>query len=142
MLGPVLFLIFINDLPEALKCTVRLFADDTKLYTEFTNGEEGIQLQDDIFNACEWSRKWNLVFNSKKCKSLHIGNKEKDTYYIKGINDTIEEIKSVEKEKDLGVIFDKDLKFSNNISEKVKIANRNLGIICKVLRTVLDVVAI
>ena len=53
VLGPVLYLIFINDLPNTMKCTVKLFTDDTKPYSILRNNEEASNLQDDIFNASD-----------------------------------------------------------------------------------------
>lgn len=131
VLGPVLFLIFINDLPDIMKCTIRLFADDTKLYTALGNNNDAIQLQDDIFKACNWAETWNLEFNTGKCKNMHIGKEEGDEYFIKSKEGKIQKIDKVNEETDLGVTFDKDLKFSKHIGDKVKKANRNLGLICK-----------
>lgn len=131
VLGPVLFLIFINDLPEIMRSTVKLFADDTKLYTALRDPNDAIALQDDIFTACDWADCWNLEFNAAKCKSLHIGKDEGDEYFIKTKTNDIVKVSQVNEEKDLGVLFDRELKFSKHIAEKVKKANRNLGLICK-----------
>jgi len=131
VLGPVLFLIFINDLPNTMKCTVKLFADDTKLYSILRNNEEANNLQDDVFRASEWANLWNLEFNAKKCKTMHIGKSDGDDYFIKNNQGNIEEISKVKEEKDLGVRFDSELKFKQHIGEKIKLANRNLGLICK-----------
>ena len=74
VLGPVLFICYINDLPEEVNTTVKLFADDTKLYTKVSE-EEGVQdLQDDINSLDRWAREWQLSFNSSKCKVMHIGH--------------------------------------------------------------------
>ena len=72
-----------------------------------------------------------MSFNSKKCKILHTGSGESSEYFIKDDNDTLTKIHDVDYEKDLGVIFDKKLNFSQHVSTKVKLANRNLGIISK-----------
>ena len=89
------------------------------------------KLQDNIFSACAWSKTWEISFNPKKCKILHIGSGESSEYFIKDNNDTLSKIHNVDYEKDLGVIFDTKLNFSKHISTKVKLANRNLGIISK-----------
>ena len=71
-----------------------------------------------------------MNFNIKKCKSLHIGNKNQGTeYFMIDDKNKIEKIKQVEEEKDLGVTFDKKLTFDKHISSKVNLANRNLGLI-------------
>ncbi len=74
VLGPVLFLIFINDIPEAMTCTLILFADDTKLYTA-ANPAQVTNLQNNIIHACDWANTWQMIFNVKKCKHMHIGKK-------------------------------------------------------------------
>ena len=79
ILGPILFTMFINDLPDCVDSTCKIFADDTKLYN---NPSKSSVLQNDLDNLQHWSEKWNLYFNAKKCKVLHIGknNPEKDCY--------------------------------------------------------------
>ena len=75
VLGPLLFLIYINDLPEIINCTIKLFADDTKLYSEIKNPSDEVSLQDNIFESSNWTNKWQLMFNTKKCKHMHMGKK-------------------------------------------------------------------
>ena len=101
-LGPLLFLIYINDLPEFLDCTVNLFADDTKLFSEITSPSNELALQDNIYDSCNWTNKWQLMFNTKKCrpKHMHMGSKqEPETYYIKDNVNKVSEITKVENEK-------------------------------------------
>ena len=131
VLGPILFIIFINDLPQGLSCSSKLFADDTKLYMEINpEGDENC-LQDNIFSACDWANKWEMTFNSTKCKTLCIGKKDPGDFYVKNNDGTISKIERITNQKDLGVIFDQDLSFQQHISAKVNLANRNLGIIRK-----------
>ena len=81
VLGPTLFLLFINHLPDTVKGLVKIFADDTKLYSAVNNNFVIESLQNDLDNPAEWSEKWKLKFNAGKCKSLHIGfNNPKQTY--------------------------------------------------------------
>ena len=128
VLGPVLFLIFINDLPEALDCTLKSFADDTKLYSIIKRPQDEIKLQDNIFEACEWANKWQMIFNIKKCKTMHIGPTEPSEYFMKDKDGNVQKIQQVNNEKDLGVIFDSYLKFDKHISTQINIANINLGL--------------
>ena len=91
VLGPVLFLIYINDLPKEVKNCIRLFADDTKLYRTVTTDLDCLSLQQDIDNIEEWASKWQLKFHPKKCKTMRIGDKyPKYNYTIdrRGRNDS------------------------------------------------------
>ena len=80
VLGPTLFLIYINDLPDVVHNIVKLFADDTKLYSVVNNAEEQEKLQEDINNLTSWSNEWLLKFNVSKCKHLHLGKPNQATY--------------------------------------------------------------
>ena len=68
VLGPTLFLMFINDLEDGVQSTVLKFVDDTKLYTEVTKEEGGEQLQEDLDKCTEWANQWMMEFNVAKCK--------------------------------------------------------------------------
>ena len=73
VLGPLLFLVYVNDLPDAVQCPLRMFADDTKLFARVTADREVSELQTDIDALAAWSRTWLMPFNDEKCKVLHIG---------------------------------------------------------------------
>ena len=75
VLGPTLFLIFINELPNTSKTTVKLFADDTKTYSEIKEQKDNDKLQSTTDAFTEWSKKWKLNFNPSKCKRLRIWKK-------------------------------------------------------------------
>ena len=64
ILGPVLLLIYINDVPGQVESRVKLFADDTKLYRVIERQEDKLILQDDLCKLCEWSNIWQLRFNT------------------------------------------------------------------------------
>ena len=66
VLGPTLFLMFINNLEDGVQSRVLKFADDTKLYTEMTNEEGGKQLQEDLDVCTEWVNQWMMEFNVAK----------------------------------------------------------------------------
>ena len=95
MLGPILFLIFINDLPSEIISPVSLFADDSKIFTRITTQSKGLKvtgpngnevLQDDLNKIQEWAKKWKMEFNVEKCKVMHIGRANpKNTYVMNGI---------------------------------------------------------
>jgi hypothetical protein len=121
VLGPILFLIFINDLPDVITCTAKPFADDTKLYSVINGRNDETQLQDNIniFEACNWANKWKMIFNTKKCKTMHIGQNTTCDYFMKDSSNNICKIQQVNEEKDLAVIFDCKMTFSKHISSKV-----------------------
>ena len=68
VLGPVLLLVFINDLPNYVECFVKLFADDTKLYFTANSSTDCNHFQHDIGEMNKWSDCWLLMLNVKKCK--------------------------------------------------------------------------
>ena len=106
VIGPILFVIFINDMPkEVVLNFTKLFADDCKLYGTVNRAPN--VMQTDLNNLEEWSNKWQLPFNESKCKVLHFGyNNEKRDYTM---ND--HRLEAVHFERDLGVIVDDELKF-------------------------------
>ena len=126
VLGPVLFVIYINDLPTELQSDVYLFADDTKIFRTIANESDSAQLQADLDRTSNWCDKWLLKLNPDKCKQLHIGRKTdiRAKYTVGEI-----EIHQVTEEKDIGVVVDQSLEFEHHISEKVKKANSMLAII-------------
>lgn len=129
VLGPVLFLIFINDLPEVLEVCVKLFADDTKINKRISNQQDIIQVQSSVTNAIAWAKDWDMLFNVTKCHHLHVGKHDFGQAYLMDTPDGEKPINRVNSEKDLGVTIDQDLKFREHISSKINLANRNLGII-------------
>ena len=75
VLGPTLFIFFINDLPNVVNnSSVKIFADDTKVYREIKNDNDVKDLQNAIDEMYNWTNKWLLKFNKQKCKIIHLGN--------------------------------------------------------------------
>ena len=98
VLGPVLFLIYVNDLDDGLTCKVSKFADDTKISSKVITTQEKEALQSDLDRLSSWANKWQMKFNVSKCKVLHIGTNNDQVQYE--MNGHI--LESVNKEKDLG----------------------------------------
>ena len=106
VLGPCLFLYYINDLPEVIKCLIKLFADDSKAYQPIKTMLDNKLLQHSINDLVKWTEKWLLKFNNEKCKILHLGkNNPKFKYHIKQ-GDLITDLQETISEKDLGVFID------------------------------------
>ena len=84
VLGPVLFVMYINDLPGCVSKanTVKLFADDTKLFTRSDNVGATEKLQEDLGRLENWSKNWQLHFHPDKCSVLRLGNKKSDASYF------------------------------------------------------------
>ena len=74
VLGPILFLVYINDLEEGVTGKILKFADDTKLFRKVKEIGDKQNLQDDIDKLVKWSDKWQMLFNLGKCKCLHTGS--------------------------------------------------------------------
>ena len=81
MLGPVLFLIYINDLDNGVKNWILKFADDTKLFGRINNSDDGNKLQQDLDRLIKWSEDWQMLFNANKCKVMHFGRNEFNCEY-------------------------------------------------------------
>ena len=73
VLGPILLLVYINDLEEGGNRKIFKFADDTKLFTKTKDIGDQQKLQDDIDKLFRWSEKWQMLLNFGKCKCLHTG---------------------------------------------------------------------
>ena len=65
VLGPILFLIFINDLPDVLNCCMKLFVDDAKLYMPITNSHDEEILQRNLDDSDIWAEIWDMDFNTR-----------------------------------------------------------------------------
>jgi hypothetical protein len=125
VLGPVLFIIYINDLETDLISKIGKFADDTKMSKCVNSLRDAEVLRDDLKKLYEWSRSWQMQFNKDKCVVMHIGRKNNKFEYKLG--DTVL-TKSVQ-ERDLGIIVDNRLKFSEQCNVAIKNANSTLAII-------------
>ena len=93
VLGPLLFVIFINDLPDAVSSTIKIFADDTKIYRKVNNEQDRKILQEDIEKLHKWVETWQLRFNASTCKVMHKGYNNMQLDYIMD-NVTLEKIHS------------------------------------------------
>ena len=72
VLGPILFLAYMNDLPDQVKSHVRLFADDTAMYLAITSLPDSEILQQDLTNLEHWEKLWDIKFNHSKCQVIHV----------------------------------------------------------------------
>ena len=130
-LGPVLFVLYINDLPDIVSSLCQMYADDTKVFSCVDSEEQKKKLQCDLDNLVEWADTWQLRFNAEKCHVLHLGSKNQRYAYSMKKHDCSEyvELAKSEEEKDLGVIVDAGLTFSKHIEKQVNKANKIVGLI-------------
>ena len=125
VLGPILFLVYINDLEEGVTGKILKFADDTKLFRKVKEIEDKQNLQDDMDTLVKWSEKWQMLFNFGKCKCLHTGPGNTGMNYEMG--GTI--LSKTVKEKDLGVTMNAKMKVSEQCRIAASKGNQIIGMI-------------
>ena len=134
VLGPILFVLYINDLPSCVENHIRLFADDTKIFTRSDTSEATDSLQADLNQLQSWSQKWLLRFHPEKCHVLKLGRNKSDAVYkmnrtdLEGNTSTII-LSESSFEKDLGVYVDSNLNFKEHVERTTAKANRIVGVI-------------
>ena len=125
VLGPLLFLIYINDLDNEILSKLGKFADDTKMCRGVVDEQQVGILRNDLNNIYKWSVDWQMLFNINKCTVIHMGVKnKKNDYEMGGIA-----LRKSSKERDLGVIIDSNGKSTEQCVMAVKKANTMLGMI-------------
>lgn len=128
VLGPVLFVAYINDLPDNIQSSLYMFADDTKLYKEITEAQDRLLLQRDLDRMDQWSALWLLKFQPPKCKCMTLTNRgaaeAQRTYTLRG-----HALESYTVEKDLGILVDNQLNFDQHITTQASKANKVMGVI-------------
>ena len=131
VLGPILFLAYVNDLPKAVSCSTSLFADDTLIFQTVNTTQNKIEFQRNIDALQAWTLKWWMSFNIDKC-SIMVFNPTALSpladYYLNNAP-----LNTVQETKYLGVTLQSDLKFNTHIQNKISKANRQLGMIKRAL---------
>ena len=133
VLGLILFLLYINDLPENLQSQVRLFADDTAVYLAVQGPDDSEKLQNDLNLLQVWEEKWDMEFNPSKCQVLHITRSRRPIRYNYTMHG--QTFDSVEKARYLGFDISSDLSFSHHIDRITTNAQKNLGFLKKIIKT-------
>ena len=122
VLDPLLFSIYVNDIPSVVDSQTLMFADDTKIFRQIQSQMDFHQFQQDINNLFARSVKWLLKFNGSKCFIFHLGPDHPfGNYYLDGI-----QVSPTNVVKDLGVTIDSLLKFHEHTNLTVSKANRVL----------------
>ena len=130
VLGPVLFLIYINDIDENLMSKIGKFADDTKI-GKSVSSIEGVQtLREDLVKLGNWASDWQMSFNTDKCSVIHLGSENRKQQY--SLSGSV--LRESTKERDLGIIVDSSMKFSEQCNIAIKNANTTLGLIRRTIK--------
>ena len=106
ILAPPLFLLNVNDISNVVTSSIKMFADDTKIYREINNAEDTLAGQSDLDFLENWTRSWKVKFNPQKCEVMRITHKQDKIQHPYQMSNT--ELKSVNLCKDLGVDVSRD----------------------------------
>ena len=116
ILGPLLFLIYVNDLPSSISSPsvgISLFADDTKCFSVVESPADACAPKTEARNVEKWALSWRLKFNPQKCKVLSVTRKHHPIVAEYTINSEI--MQHVDTQRDLGVTFSSDLKWNKHV---------------------------
>ena len=133
VMGPLLFLVFINDLPDSVSSNVKLFADDCLLYRTINSIHDSIALQQDLTSLEQWEHSWQMAFHPQKCTTIRITRKRKPTcfnYHLHGHT-----LETVPGGKYLGVYISQDLSWRDHIDQTTAKATRSVGFLRRNLRS-------
>ena len=125
VLGPLLFLLHINDLPQVVSSQVRLFADDCLLYRVIRCREDQLALQRDLTTLSKWGDTWGMKFNAAKCNIMRISRSQTPHTQFYSLNNQV--LTEVDQAKYLGVTLSNELSWSPHISNTVSKAHSSLG---------------
>ena len=125
--GPLMFLMFINDLPINLSSQVRLFADDCILYRSVAGPEDASKLQADLDTLTAWQNDWQMEFNASKCYVLRVTHARTPHHFTYNLNNT--KLQETTSHTYLGVNISQDLSWNSHVNNVSAKANRTLGFI-------------
>jgi hypothetical protein len=135
VLGPVLFIIFIDDIDESISGNILKFADDSKICRRILRSSPDLGTEDmtaDLSSVMEWANKWGMSFNVSKFACLHFGRSNREANYsIEGVG--IPNVNAIGV-KDIGVWVSPDLKSSLHVAAIVRKAQSMLGFVFRTFR--------
>ena len=132
VLGPLLFLLHINDLPSVVSSKVRLFADDCLIYRNIKNKEDQIALQKDLNLLENWGNTWGMRFNAAKCNIMRVSRTRDPKLFNYSLTGQV--LEEVMDAKYLGVTLSNDLEWSKHIATMTNRANSKLSFLCRNLK--------
>ena len=131
VLGPILFLLYINDINNAIKSQIKLFADDSVLYRNIRNQNDQLILQNDLDTISSWAEKWLMELNINKCSVLSITLKRNSIFHDYNILGAT--LKRVTNHDYLGVTISSDLNWLRHVTKISNKASRTLGLLKRTL---------
>ena len=129
VLGPILFIIFVNDMPDVIDSMLLMFADDTKLYRTISSPIDHDILKQDIDRISAWGEQSLMSFNTDKCQVMTLGRSHEEYNYTMGKQGNSLLFNRCNEQQDLGILFTSDLKFGHHVNKIAHKANRVFGII-------------
>ena len=132
VLGPLLFLLYINDLPNNVTSQVRMFADDCLLYRNIKSQSDYLDLQNDLVKLEHWADKWGMRFNAQKCYILRVKTSRTPITGLYTLSGHV--LEQVKENPYLGVQLSEDLKWSPHINKLATKANRSLAFLRRNLK--------
>ena len=127
VLGPILFLIFINDLPDKIKSSVRLFADDCVLYRNIHSLQDCLILQKDLDSLGLWEADWQMKFKVAKCHSMRVTRHYSHKQIIHDYTLHQQTLENVQSAKYLGITITENMDWGQHISDISSKATKTLG---------------
>lgn len=124
VLGPLLFLVFVNDLPNGIRSNIRLYADDCVLYCPVKSVGDSRVLQADLFRVSDWCVQWKMNLNIAKCYHVTFTNKKKPLQCSYLLNNNV--LQNVQQIKYLGVTLNSKLDWIDHIHATAAKASRLL----------------
>ena len=126
VLGPLLFLLYINDLPDNISTSVRLFADDCILYTPIRTQNDSSLLQNDLLKLQKWQDTWLMKFNPDKCYTTTLATRTPTSNMYTFCGQTLT---SVNSHCYLGIHLSNTLNWTNQTKVASTKAQQTLGVI-------------
>ena len=120
VLGPLLFILYVNDIPDLVHCNIKMFADDIKVFTHVRSQEDQEHLQCNIATLEDGTKDWLLEFNSDKCKLMQVGRPPHRNSTMTNKSGARVDLESINEEKDVGVWVTTDVKSSTQCQKASK----------------------
>ena len=129
VLGPLCFLVFINDIGNEIstETSLKLFADDSLIFREIATEEDSKILQQDLDSLIQWAEKWQMSFHPAKCQVMTVQQQRRtQKFKYKMLDHPLQQVDTIQY---LGVHIQQDLKWDKHVNHIVTKANRSLGFV-------------